>query len=95
MRIRHLGKGEDWRSLAVSDWFLAIKEELLIHVIASPAEVYEISMETNRRETQGKMKMRIGTARERDLLDVKRHDQNYRKHSGEHEKEPCLTGNEK
>ena len=89
-------KGEEWRSIAVSDRFLALKEGVIPHVLASPFEVYEILMGINREQTQGRMQIRVGTSwGGRALLDVKRNGQHYRKHSGGNEQEPGLTGNEK
>ena len=59
--------GDGRRSAAFSDWFLALKERVLRHVIASPFEVYEISMEINRDQTKGRMKVRSGP-KERKIL---------------------------
>ena len=55
-------KGEDWRSLAVSERFLALKEGAAQHVLASPFDAYEILMGINREKTPGRMKTRVGTA---------------------------------
>ena len=86
--------GEDWWSIAVSIWFLALKEGVLQHALASPFEVSEISTETNREQRRGRINIRVGASGKRALLDVKRNEQHYRLHSGEVEYGPCLTGND-
>ena len=46
-------KGEDWRSMAVADWLLEIKEGVMNHVPVSPYEVYEMLMEVNKSGAMG------------------------------------------
>ena len=58
--------GESWKSIAVSDWFLALKEGMLHHVLASPFEVYGNPMEINREQTQGRTKIPFGATGKRE-----------------------------
>ena len=55
------------------------------HVPVRPYEVYEMMMEVNKAQMQGRWRIRIGTAGEKDLLDAERHDKHDRKHRGPNE----------
>ena len=62
--------GEDWESIAVSGRFLAPKEGILPHVLASPFEVYEILMGINRADARKDEDTGRGHRQKRGLLDV-------------------------
>ena len=47
------GKGEDWKSTAVADWFLSITEGVLKHVLVIPFEVYEMWMDVSEAQKRG------------------------------------------
>ena len=56
------GDGEDWESPSVAEWYLAIKEGATNHVLVAPFDLYEMLMEVNREQKQGRLKIGISAA---------------------------------
>ena len=40
-------RGEDWKSIAISKWWICVKDGVMNHVLLGPYEIYEIRMEAN------------------------------------------------
>ena len=53
--------GEDWKSLSSNERYLSITEGSMKHVLVSPFELFEILMEVDHEQKQGRLKIRIGT----------------------------------
>ena len=55
------GNGGDWESIAVSLWWLGLRDAFLKQVLVSPCEIFEISTEHSREEVDPRRKQAIGT----------------------------------
>ena len=55
-------KGAKWKSTPLTDWFFAVKEGVMRHVLVSPYEVYEMLTEVNKEQQQGRWMIKIGTS---------------------------------
>ena len=53
--------GEDWKSIAVSTWWMSLEDSATRRVLVSPYEIFEILMGGNRDEIDPRLTLHIGT----------------------------------
>ena len=40
-------KGEDWKTVPIAEWWMATKDQFILHVLVSPIEIWEVLTEWN------------------------------------------------
>ena len=54
------GKGEDWETISITQWWVEMGEYFLLHVFVSPIEIREMLMGRNQGIRNPRRKLRVG-----------------------------------
>ena len=54
-------KGEDWETMPIEEWWVAIKDQCVLHVLVSPIDIWEILMGWNQGIVIPRQKWVIGS----------------------------------
>ena len=57
-----MGDKGGWETIAISQWWMAIKDQFVFHVLVSPIEIWEILTGWNQEIRLTRQKFRIGSA---------------------------------